>query len=32
VRVSVIYALATTVLAMSMALTLAVFVDRQLAG
>jgi sn-glycerol 3-phosphate transport system permease protein len=32
VRVSVIYALATTVLAMSMALTLAIFVDRQLAG
>jgi len=32
VRVSVIYALATTALAMGMALTLAVFVDRQLAG
>ncbi|MFN4128242.1 MAG: ABC transporter permease subunit [Paracoccaceae bacterium] len=32
VRVSVIYALATTVLAMGMALTLALFVDRQLAG
>lgn len=32
VRVSVIYALATTVLAMGMALTLAMFVDRQLAG
>jgi sn-glycerol 3-phosphate transport system permease protein len=32
VRVSVIYALATTVLAMGMALTLAIFVDRQLAG
>ncbi len=32
VRVSVIYALATTVLAMAMALTLAVFVDRQLSG
>lgn len=32
VRVSVIYALATTALAMGMALTLALFVDRQLAG
>lgn len=32
VRVSVIYALATTALAMLLALTLAVFVDRQLAG
>jgi sn-glycerol 3-phosphate transport system permease protein len=32
VRVSVIYALATTVLAMGMALTLPLFVDRQLAG
>jgi sn-glycerol 3-phosphate transport system permease protein len=32
VRVSVLYALATTALAMAMALTLAVFVDRQLAG
>ena len=32
VQVSVIYALATTALAMGMALTLAVFVDRQLAG
>ncbi|WP_149588633.1 ABC transporter permease subunit [Tabrizicola flagellatus] len=32
VRVSVIYALATTILAMGMALTLALFVDRQLAG
>ena len=32
VRVSVIYALATTILAMTMALTLALFVDRQLAG
>jgi sn-glycerol 3-phosphate transport system permease protein len=32
VRVSVIYALATTVLAMGMAMTLALFVDRQLAG
>ncbi|MFN3576847.1 MAG: ABC transporter permease subunit [Tabrizicola sp.] len=32
VRVSVIYALATTVLAMGMALVLALFVDRQLAG
>jgi len=32
VRVSVIYALGTTVLAMGMALTLAAFVDRQLAG
>jgi sn-glycerol 3-phosphate transport system permease protein len=32
VRVSVIYALTTTVLAMNMALTLAVFVDNQLAG
>lgn len=32
VRVSVIFALATTALAMGMALTLALFVDRQLAG
>lgn len=32
VRVSIIYALATTALAMTMALTLAIFVDRQLAG
>jgi sn-glycerol 3-phosphate transport system permease protein len=32
VRVSVIYALATTVLAMGMAMILALFVDRQLAG
>jgi sn-glycerol 3-phosphate transport system permease protein len=32
VRVSVIYALATTVLAMTMALILAMFVDRQLTG
>jgi sn-glycerol 3-phosphate transport system permease protein len=32
VRVSVIYAIGTTVLAMGMALILAVFVDRQLAG
>lgn len=32
VRVSVIYALATTALAMGMALVLAMFVDRQLAG
>jgi sn-glycerol 3-phosphate transport system permease protein len=32
VQVSVIYALATTALAMVMAMTLAVFVDRQLAG
>ncbi len=32
VRVSVIYALATTALAMSMALILALFADRQLAG
>ena len=32
VRVSVIYALATTALAMGMALVLAVFVDRQLVG
>jgi len=32
VRVSVLYALATTALAMSMALILAVFADRQLAG
>jgi sn-glycerol 3-phosphate transport system permease protein len=32
VRVSVIYALGTTALAMGMALTLAAFVDRQLAG
>lgn len=32
VRVSVIYALGTTALAMVMAMTLAVFVDRQLAG
>ncbi|MCZ8150975.1 MAG: ABC transporter permease subunit [Rhodobacteraceae bacterium] len=32
VRVSIIFALATTALAMGMALTLALFVDRQLAG
>ncbi len=32
VRVSVIYALATTAVAMGMALTLALFVDRQLTG
>lgn len=32
VRVSVIFALSTTALAMGMALTLALFVDRQLAG
>jgi len=32
VRVSVIYALASTALAMAMSLTLAIFVDRQLAG
>jgi sn-glycerol 3-phosphate transport system permease protein len=32
IRVSIIYALATTALAMTMAMTLALFVDRQLAG
>lgn len=32
VQVSIVYALATTALAMVMAMTLAVFVDRQLAG
>lgn len=32
VRVSVVYALASTALAMAMSLTLAIFVDRQLAG